>query len=214
MDSQQPKVAILIPTLGRPHRIAPLIDNIREVTPEPHKIYFMTSDEESTKIIKEKGAIHIPDVGNTDLITRTNALYKATTEPFVYTGSDDVLFHKGWLAELLKWSGKYSVLVPNDLLNSNGTQALISRKYVEEQSCCVDVPDVIYYPGYTHAFADNEQFETAKHRGVFKKVDTAVVEHLHPDANKSEVDETYKEAWSHSDDGYRIYMSRKHLWQA
>ena len=212
MDTSKQKVAILIPTLGRPHRIAPVIDNIREVTPELHEIYFMTSDKDSIKIIKDKGAVHIPDVGNTDLITRTNALFKATTEPFVYTGSDDVFFHNGWLTELLKHTDKYSVLVPNDLLNPNGTQALISREYVNNYSCCIDTPEVIYYPGYKHAYADNEQFETAQYRGVFKKVDTSIVEHLHPDAEKSEVDSTYQEAWSKSNDGLKMYLSRKHLW--
>ena len=40
------EIAILIPTLKRPHKLAALVDNIHEVTPEGHSIYFMTDDPE------------------------------------------------------------------------------------------------------------------------------------------------------------------------
>lgn len=211
MDTGTPRVAILIPTLGRAHKLAALIDNIREVTHTPHEIYFMTSDDDSIEVIKGKGAVHIPDVGRTDFVARTNALYHATYEPYVFTGSDDVLFHDKWLDRLLKYTPYYSVIVPSDGLNPNGTLALISRKYIEEQSGCVDVPNTIFHPEYRHGFSETELFETAKRRGVFKYCSSSLVEHLHPDAGKSEVDATYSEAWKHNNDGMALYDSRKHL---
>lgn len=206
------KVAILIPTLNRPHLLTGLIANIREVTPEPHEIYFMTSNKESKKIIREMGAVCFNDIGDTDLITRTNALYRLTDEPYIYTGSDDIKFHPNWLPQMMKKIKEgYHVVVPQDLLNPNGTQALISRKYIEEQSCCVDVPNVVYYPGYKHDFAETEQFETAKARGVFARSD-AVVEHLHWVNGKNEMDEDYLTGQQNSGEGAHIYASRVHLW--
>ena len=213
MDATAPRVAILIPTLGRAHRLAALIDNIREVTHTPHEIYFMTSDIDSIEVIKNKNAVHIPDVGRTDFVARTNALYHATKEPYVFTGSDDVLFHDKWLGRLLKCTPTFSVIVPSDGLNPNGTLALISRKYIEEQSGCVDVPNTIFHPGYRHGYSETELFETAKRRGVFKYCSSSLVEHLHPDAGKARIDKTYEEGWSHMDDGWRLYDSRKHLFK-
>ena len=207
------RVAILIPTLNRPHNLKPLIENIRDVTPEPHEIYFMTSNKESKRVIEENGAICFNDVGDTDLITRTNSLYRLTDEPYIYTGSDDIRFHEGWLSKMMKKMDEgFHVVVPQDLLNPNGTQALISRKYIEEQSCCVDVPNVVYYPGYKHDWAETEQFEVAKKRGVFARSD-AVVEHLHWSNGKAEKDDDYNTGQSHSADGQELFKSRMHLWQ-
>lgn len=206
------KTAILIPTLNRPQYIKALIKNIREVTPEPHEIYFMTSNKETKIIARENGAICFNDVGETDLITRTNALYRLTDEPLIYTGSDDMWCHEGWLSRLIeKIKEGYEVVVPQDLLNPNGTQALITRKYIEEQSCCVDVPNVVYYPGYKHDFAETEQFEVAKKRGVFSRSD-AVVEHLHWANGKNQKDEDYLIGEKNSVGGRELYESRMHMW--
>lgn len=213
MDTTTPRVAILVPTLGRAHKLAALIRNIREATPEPHEIYFMTSDKDSIEVIKKNGAIHVPDVGRTDYVARTNALYHATEEPFIFTGSDDVVFHSGWLAELFKHADKHSVLVPSDGLNPNGTLALISRRYIERESGCMDVPNTIFYPEYRHAYSETELFETAKRRGAFKYCPKSFVEHMHPDAGKARIDKTYEEGWSHTDDGWRLYDSRNHLFR-
>lgn len=212
MDDATPRVAILIPTLNRTHLLAELIRNIREVTPEPHEVYFMTSNKESKKVIQENGAVCFNDIGDTDLITRTNALYRLTDEPLIYTGSDDIRFHEGWLPLMLeKINEGFHVVVPQDLLNPAGTQALITRKYIEEQSCCVDVPNVVYFPGYKHDFAETEQFEVAKARGVFARSD-AVVEHLHWANGKAEHDNDYTIGQMNSGQGLEIFNSRLHLW--
>lgn len=215
MDSEPSRmaVAILIPTLNRTHLIKPLIENIRAVTPQPHKIYFTTQNPESRKIIRDMKAVLIEDEVSTDYVTRMNVMYHATDEPYVFTGSDDVVFHEGWLEPLLQAQQEgYFVAVPNDLLNPNGTQALISRKYIEEQSGCVDVPNVLFYPGYKHDFAETEQFETAKHRGVFKKCEDSVVEHMHWANGKAPHDDDYKLKESLSHTAMELYQSRVHLW--
>ena len=213
MDNRTPRVAILIPTLGRAHKLEALIKNIREVTPEPHEIYFMTSDDDSIGVIKENGAVHIPDTGRTDYVYRTNALFKATEEPFVFTGSDDVVFHKGWLTELLRHVEHYGVVVPDDGLNPNGTLALIGREYIKRRAKQYDYPEEIFYPEYRHAYSETELFDIAKKDDEYIRVSDSLVEHQHPDGGKSVVDDTYREAWKHNADGQKLYDSRKHLFK-
>lgn len=213
MDNETPRVAILIPTLNRTHLLKALINNIRETTPEPHEIYFMTSNKESKKVIEENGAVCFNDVGSTDLITRTNALYRLTDEPLIYTGSDDIKFHKNWYPKMLeKIREGYHVVVPQDLLNPNGTQALITREYIQDQSCCIDVPNVVYFPGYKHEYAETEQFEVAKKRGVFARSD-AVVEHLHWVNSKNVRDGDYLIGQNNSLGSRELFEERMHLWQ-
>lgn len=131
----------------------------------------------------------------------------------IYTGSDDIRFHEGWLPKMLeKINEGYHVVVPQDLLNPNGTQALITREYIETQSCCVDVPNVVFFPGYRHCYAETEQFEVAKKRGVFARSD-AVVEHIHWANGKSKKDEDYDAGDRNSEGSHELFLSRRNLWQ-
>ena len=60
-------------------------------------------------------------------------LFHATTEPYVFTGADDVIFYQGWLtAALGAMKAVDGVVVVNDLFNPDGTLALISRRYIDE----------------------------------------------------------------------------------
>lgn len=205
-------VAILIPHLNRTHLVKGLIENIRSTTPEEHEIYFMTKNEDSRKIIREMDAQLIEDEGNTDYVTRMNTMYRKTTEPYLFTGSDDSKFHPNWLAPLLALTKDYSVIVPDDLLNPNGTQALISRKYIEEQGGCVDCDNLLFHPEYVHDFSETEQFETAMFRGVFARCKESIVEHLHWSNGKAPHDKDYEASAQHSSHGSHLYSSRQHLW--
>lgn len=206
--------AILIPSLNRPHKLQTLIENIRQVTPEPHKIYCMVSDDESAKILDDLGVNFWRDKGDVRYVTRMNFMYRHTEEPFIFTGSDDVYFHEQWLKNALEaMEDGIDLVVVNDGLNPNGTEALVRRKYVQNQSCCMDVPDVLFYPDYHHNFADTEQFETAKKRGVYCYADKSFVEHLHWNNHKNEHDETYKLSDQNVIEDMNLYKSRRHLWQ-
>lgn len=208
--------AIFIPSLNRPHKLKPLIDNIRETTTQPYKMYFMVSDDESKRILEEEGETYFsdPDPNDTRYVTRMNFLYRHTTEPWMMMDSDDVVHHPGWLEAALKPIGEgYHVVVVNDLFNPQGTQALITRKYVETQSGCVDIPDVLFYPGYQHQYADTEQFAVAQRRGVFARALDSIVEHHHFANNKSPMDETYEFGARTGDQDHQVFLSRQHLWQ-
>src|ERR1035437_6526547 len=96
--------------------------------------------------------------------------------------------------------------------STDGTLALISRRYIEEESGCIDVEGVVIYPGYFHNYSETELFETAKSRGRFAYCEESVVEHLHPDAGKAEKDEIYQLGMAHLVEDQDLFFSRRHLW--
>jgi hypothetical protein len=209
-------VAIFIPSLNRPHFIRETIANIHATTKIPHKIYYMISDEKSKEILEELGETYFWDAGgDTRYNTRMNYMFNHTKEPLIFTGSDDVLFHDGWIFEAMRpmCEQGYQVVIVNDLFNPRGTEALITRNYINKYSGCVDTPNVLFYPGYYHIYADTEQFETAKYRGVCIKTEDSIVEHLHYTARKRQADDTYRTHDNKKGFDRELFKSRRHLWR-
>jgi hypothetical protein len=206
------QVAILVPILDRPHRIEPLLQNIAETTPEPHRVLFAVHDAPSCEELDRLGCPYLWDYGDT-WPNRINRLFHVTTQPYVFLGADDVLFHPGWLLALMREMEKIDgVVVPNDLHNPRGTLALVSRRYIEEESGCIDTPNVVVYPGYGHCFVDDELFGVAKSRGRYAYCPDAIVEHYHPDAGKAEMDATYEKGLSTLVEDAALHEARRHLW--
>jgi hypothetical protein len=58
----------------------------------------------------------------------------------------------------------------------------------------------VFHNGYQHNFADDEQFFTAFHKGVYARAESSFVEHLHPvwgQPNAMPWDTTYTNAQAH-----------------
>lgn len=209
----EPLVAILIPVLGRPHRVKPLLESIEEATPEPHRVIFAASDQPTVDELDRLGAEYMRDQG-ASWGKRINRLFWTTSEPYVFLGADDVIFWDGWLAAALRHMEKVDgVVVCADLLNPRGTLALVSRRYIEEQGGTVDGRCEVIHSGYRHNYSDTELFETAKARGRFAYAADAVVEHLHPQNGKAEMDDTYRIGYESEARDHALFNSRRHLWR-
>jgi len=206
-------VAILIPTLWRSHRLDALIDNINEATPESHRIYFMCpkDDTATIEVLTRREETFWTDEGDMTYATRINKLFHLTTAPWIFTGSDDILFHPGWLTACLRYRA-YDVISPWDGLNSFGTNFLIRRSYIEQRSGCLDIPDVVFAP-YGHFFCDTELRQVATRRGVFINARDAVVEHLHWANGKNENDAVYDLGLSRFDADEALFHNREYLWE-
>lgn len=198
--------AILIPAM-RPAMLAPLAENIREATPEPHTVYFIATGAcaEAVNSIPDAHLIH--DNGGT-WAKRINLGVGATTEPYLFLGAEDVRFHPGWLTAALTYRSD-GVTVVNDLHNPRGTMALVSRAYAERGT--VDGPGLLH-EGYAHNFVDNELFETAHSRGKVAYCEDSIVEHLHPAAGKALDDAVYRLGRRRLEDDRRLYEQRRPLW--
>lgn len=213
-----PETVILIPLMRR-WRIPILLKSLRSsASAADYLVLFITSSPECYEAVQDQEilpeeTVHVVADQGGSWGERLNLGYRLTDQPFLFLGADDVKFHYGWLDHALdrmRWVD--GVVVVNDLLNPAGTMALVSRRYIDEESGCVDTPGVIIYPGYRHNYSDNELFETARSRGRLDYCEKAVVEHLHWLVNKAPYDEVYEEGDNARAADAALFESRKHLW--
>lgn len=200
MDDLLP-TAILIPSLNRPQNLERVWRDIRLGTDEEHTILWCVSDDASKEVLTSLGEWFLDDSDTDDrrYVTRMNKLIRHVGEAkTIFFGSDDVIYHPGWLRAALRvMANGPEVVVVNDLRNPNGTQALIKTSYLDR--AVFDAPGEAFHPGYHHNFADTEQFYTAARRGVIARAMQSYVEHLHPifnDFRHAPWDKTYEDAAS------------------
>lgn len=201
MDS----TAILIPAM-RLAKLAPLVENIEQATPEPHTVYLIATGEVAD-FAQTTGAQVIHDEGGS-WAKRINLGYRQTSEPYLFLGAEDVLFHSGWLSAALAVCDE-NVVIVNDLHNPHGTMALVARSYADLGT--IDGPGILH-EGYRHNYVDGELFATARLRGRLVECPESVVEHLHPAAGKGEDDWVYKIGRAAWDDDTALFNRRHHLW--
>src|ERR1035437_6622143 len=199
-------VAILVPVLGRPHRIAALVANIAETTPGAH-VLFCASDEPTFQELRRVKAAFLLDDGGT-YPERINRMFRVTESDYVFLGADDILFHPGWLEAGLRYCQEgFGVVAVNDLHNPNGTHCLVAREYITSRW-----PRDVLHEGYRHNYCDTELFGIARARGEYAYCPGSVVEHLHPAAGKGEQDATYAQGGLSFEADRELFLSREPLW--
>jgi hypothetical protein len=216
-------VAILIPVLGRPHRIKPTIESVSAATPEPHRLLFLASPDDRATIaaLEAAGADHLVVAeGRGSWACKINDGYRATTEPWIFTGADDLAFHPDWYPRALAWADeKTAVIGTNDIANprvmtgQHSTHSLFRRSYVDDRGT-VDGAELIMHEGYPHEYADDEAVATAMARGVYVHAFDSIVEHLHPNVGKAPDDDTYRLGRTGTREGKRLFLTRRRLWAA
>lgn len=199
--------------------------NVAENTTVPYRLLFVCSpnDTEELREIHAARADHITldrKPGPGDYARKVNLGYQRSTEPYIFTGADDLNFHPGWdTASLSKMVDGIGVVGTNDLGNpkvlkgEHSTHSLVARWYADQHGT-IDRSGLIYHPGYPHEFVDDEFCETARYRNMWAFAEDSIVEHLHPHWGKGSSDALYAQAPRRLSQGRRIYRSRQHLWGA
>jgi hypothetical protein len=224
-----PAVAILVPVLARPHRVALLMADVAAATPTPHRLLFVVGENDRGELaaLRKAGAdfLVVPS-HRRKYSCKINDGVAATDEPLIFTGADDLHFHPRWLDEAVAAMDLGSafdggppcrVVGTNDLTNprvmagEHSTHSLVPRAYVERGT--IDEPGVLLHEGYPHEYVDDEFVGTAIARGLFVSAPRSVVEHLHPYRKLAPVDATYRLAWQGRPAGKRLYEKRRVLWQ-
>lgn len=215
-----PAVAILIPVLDRPHRVVPTIESVAAATPEPHRLLFVASEGDQAELaaLTAAGAdVLVVGPDRRSWAKKINDGYRATTEPWIFTGADDLAFHPGWFSRALAWAdGTTGMIGVNDLANprvmtgAHSTHSLFSRAYVDEFGT-VDGPGIMH-EGYAHQFADDEAVATARARGRYVHAFDSIVEHLHPMVGKAPDDATYRLGREATRESKRLFLARRRLW--
>lgn len=210
-------IAILIPAIHRPHRVAPLVENIRATTPADHRVLFVCDphDRKTQDQVALAGVSMISPGGT--YAQKINAGIRHTDEPYVFLGADDLRFHQGWLeAAVALMSDRVGVVGTNDLGNQrvmrgdHATHSLVARWYADIGT--IDSPAGLLHEGYAHQFVDDELVATAKRRGAWAFAHDSHVEHLHPDWGKGNPDAVYDKGRSSWARDRRLFRTRSRLW--
>jgi len=214
---------VVIPVLNRPHRIIPVLESVEANTPEPHTTVFVATkgDTATVTVLVDVQAewIVVPGHARGDYARKINKAYEMSSEPYVFTGADDLAFHPGWLTNALnKMTPGIGVVGTNDLGNQrtvegdHSTHSLVARAYADEYGT-VDEPGKILHEGYWHEFVDDELVATAKHRNAYAKAADSIVEHLHPFWGKAPTDPIYAQFGLRMRAGRALYQKRQRLWK-
>lgn len=220
------EIVCAVPVLARPHRAQPLVDSFAAATPEGlARLLFVCTPGDNEQI--EACLWTDADVlvtewpsGAGDYAMKCNLAARMTTEPWIFTGADDLHFHPGWAEEALEVGEQLEMgmIGTDDLGNGlvrqgrHSTHSLFRRSYVDECGT-IDEPGLIYHEGYGHQQCDVEAYETAVARGCFAFAPRSKVEHLHAFWGKAEMDATYEKGLASSRADQRLFLQRRRLWR-
>jgi glycosyltransferase involved in cell wall biosynthesis len=215
-------ISILVPTRGRPGRLAGVLSNITENTSTEHEVIFVVEGDDvaSRNVVAGLEAGWVANRRARSYAGAINTGYQRARGDYVFAGSDDLRFHAGWdTTALALMRDPVRVVGTNDLLNTDvkrGTHAthyLVDRRYLAEVGGVPGAPPgLVLYEGYDHNYTDTEFIAVARARGVFAPCLASVVEHMHFHANKAEWDSTYAKGSAREEQDRALFQSRERLW--
>ena len=209
-------VALLIPVLGRPGNVAPLLKSIRESTPQPYRVLFICDpgDTAEQDAIAREGGWMISPGGN--YAQKIRAGIEATDEPWVFLGADDLRFLPGWFEEATAaMVNGVQVVGVNDLIDrperpEHATHFLLTREAA--QLPCIDGRPGPLCDMYRHWRPDDELIATALKREMYAYAASAKIKHLHPMTGEAPDDATYQKGRATARMDTRTFYRRQHLW--
>jgi glycosyltransferase involved in cell wall biosynthesis len=222
LASSRPELSVIVPTRGRAGLLPDLIANIKATTPPVYELMFVVDrdDRETLRVLSNQYGYEIKLLvtdGGT-LPQKSNIALDVTKTPLVFIANDDVKFYEGWFAAArAKLSAGVGVVGTNDLHNPDvvegnmATQFLITREYIERGG--ID-GGPLFYEGYHHNFIDTELCAVARARGAYEHAHDSIVEHIHPDWELRERDETDRAGgMMNGEADLALFEQRQALWQ-
>lgn len=186
-------LVIVIPTRGRHHRLAQLAQEFAANTP-PHRMLFVVDldDVRTQQTARNLGTV-VKVPSRCGYPTAVNAGIAASMEPYILVGADDIRPHRGWFERAKSHcSDEVGFVSLNDLGNEDvmagihATIPLVSRWYIDKYG-------PLYDEAFYHNGCDRDASFKAQDRGAFAYAPDAIVEHLHPNYGKAELDDTYRD---------------------
>ncbi len=218
-------IAIIVPVLGRPHRVAPLLESLR-ASDEPgidtHPVFVCSAGDNAQIEAVRRAALEplvLSPPGKCEYARKINLAVTSTDEEWLFLGADDLNFHPGWARAALDLHAQTGKLVigTNDIGNptvirgDHATHSLVHRDYVKLGT--IDDPTRLLHEGYDHNAVDVEFVGTAKARDQFAFCASSVVEHLHRLWGKAPMDRVYAKGMRNAVQDRRLYARRRVLWE-
>ena len=216
-------IDILVPVLGRPQNVQPLIEAFARTT-AAHEIHFLCTagDIDQIAACRDSGKrVIVVDTGESHQYPlKMNAGFEATERPFLLLAADDLDPHPGWDTEALRVAAETEagVVGTNDLANGYvkagifSTHSLVRRSYVEDWGGSLDGPGVLIHEGYDHNFSDRELCGLAQARGEWAFAERSCIQHRHPLWKTAPWDTTYRKGLSTFHDDQRLFLERAAQW--
>lgn len=213
------ELAVLVPVLGRPHRVEPVLDAFLSTCDCVVHFIADRGDQPEIHAIKRdgRGRLLVHDGGYAQKI---NYAVEVTKQPLLFLGADDLEPQPGWLEAAVMCAARdterrphLAVVGVNDMLRrdrEHATHFLMTRSYAE-------LPTVDGQPGpccteYRHWYIDDELIATARARGVYAYAADAHVRHLHYLVGAAPDDDTYARGREFARIDARTFRGREHLW--
>lgn len=215
-----PQLAILTPVLKRPHRVTPVLDTIWATVPDARVVFVCDPtdgpemDAVEAEIERDRGEVLLMEHGG-GYARKINAAVRATDEPLLFFGADDLEFTDGWFeAAKAKLDTQIGAVGVNDLIprgtRQHATHFLVTREYAERGT--VDRRPGPLCELYRHSFIDNEFIHTAKKRRAYAYAPDSIVRHLHPNVDLAPWDEVYGLGHVSMRPDHRIFTQRQNNW--
>lgn len=194
-------LVVVVPVLGRPHRVAPLAESLARTTDRARLLLVVDSDDiEELAAVEAAGVDHTVnhDPARRSFACKANDGYRASTEPWLLFCGDDVEFHVGWVENSIDEPHGCSFISTNDLgqprvmSGIHAVHPIIRRSWIDTHGASWDGPGTVCHEGYRHQYVDDEWTMVAKAAGEYVYAPCARLEHLHPMMGKNTTDATYR----------------------
>jgi len=218
-----PAAALICPLYGRPERTAAFVDACNHAATGPQTVVLVVSDDRPDDMAAADAtdatvlAIDGPRQPG-DWARKINYGYRNTTEPIIVLMGDDVRPRPGWHDEVANaYRQGWGVIGTQDLGNRrvlaglHSTHPAVARWYADRYGT-IDSPGVVVSECYHHCWTDDELVDTAKARGLWTFCNTAVLEHMHPNWAKGEMDWVYALGREGYDQDRWTHELRSHRW--
>ena len=203
------ELVILVPVLGRPHRVRMVLDGFARTTPGARLCFIPDPDDQPEIEAIEAAGGEILFALKAGYAAKINTAVAYTDEPLIFLGADDLIPAEDWLEKALAYmKDGIEVVGVNDMIQRgrrHATHFLMTRHYAQ-------LPVITGERGplcelYDHSCTDDELIETAKYRNAYAYAEDSHVTHLHPDNSTAVIDDTYRK-------GRRMIREDRKLWKS
>ena len=219
LNSGVKRIAVLIPTYKRSHKLEKLVNNFYECSSLANLYFIVEPNDIKTLEVLDKlytkykfrvFTLHA------EYVEAINQGVSLTSEPFVFCGADDILFSKDWDKKLLKIMEDESVNVTGGiddwLCSKSGihiSHPLVRRAYIEGLGSYWGGNQGLYFSGYKHYQCDIELEQLAWTRNCFRLCKEVTIAHNHYINHQVENDETYQKSRKNLKADTDLYNKRK-----
>ena len=182
------KLAIIVPSRGRPDNAYRLLEAIETTAQAPIEVIFAVDKDDPTKDEYPVGYTRSVEGGS--MVAALNEVALDEMNNYAYLGflGDDTLPHQFWYGRILYAleSKQNSIVYGNDLIQGPNlpTGVFMDSNVVKRLGFMAPTK-------LNHLFVDNYWKTLGEATRTLIYVDDAIIEHLHPLTEKAETDETY-----------------------